>query len=238
MNALNEIYSGFNSLLVGLRITLGQFFKPGVTVHYPRQTLKIPRRYRGHIELVANPETGKPLCFACKLCERACPSDCISLEGVKLEGDKRKTVASYQLDFTKCSLCGSCVEVCRDGAIRFSRDYNLAGVAKEAFCMDLVQRLREQLAAATPEAPSPKRQAQPEIPHPRFSPALARARNDAPPAAVPGPAATVAAARMTPAFGAGSMDALLPRLGPPATGRAALPDAHCVGAKQGEGSIP
>jgi NADH-quinone oxidoreductase subunit I len=109
MNALREIYGGFKSLLIGMRITLGQFFRPTVTVRYPHQSLKMPPRYRGHIELVGNPETGKPLCFVCKLCERACPSDCINVEGAKLEGDKRKSVTSYKLDFTKCSLCGSCV---------------------------------------------------------------------------------------------------------------------------------
>ena len=110
--ALLELYGGFMSLLTGMRITLGQFFKPIITVQYPHQTLKMPARFRGHIELVLDPETGKPLCTACKLCERACPSDCILVDGAKLEGQKKKSVTEYKLDFTKCSLCGSCVEAC------------------------------------------------------------------------------------------------------------------------------
>ncbi|HVV70740.1 MAG TPA: 4Fe-4S binding protein, partial [Verrucomicrobiae bacterium] len=130
--------------LIGMRITIGEFFKPTVTVRYPHETLKIPPRFRGHIELVCDPETGKPKCFVCKLCEKACPSDCITVEGIKPEGARRKTVTSYRLDFTKCSLCGSCVEACRDGAIRFSRDYNLAGLSKEEFVMDLFQRLESE----------------------------------------------------------------------------------------------
>ena len=141
-NALSEIYGGLKSLFIGMRITIGQFFKPTVTVQYPHQTLKIPARFRGHIELVRDEQTGKPKCFVCKLCEKACPSDCITIEGIKPEGAKRKTVTSYRLDFTKCSLCGSCVEACRDGAIRFSRDYNLAGLSKDEFIMDLFQRLQ------------------------------------------------------------------------------------------------
>lgn len=140
-NALKEILGGAKSLLIGMRITIGQFFKPTITVHYPHETLKIPRRFRGHIELVLDPETGRAKCYACKLCERACPSDCISVEGVKLEGAKKKSVSHYVLDFTKCSLCGSCVEACRDNAIRFSRDYNLASVNKDEFVMDLFKRL-------------------------------------------------------------------------------------------------
>jgi NADH-quinone oxidoreductase subunit I len=156
MNALKEIYSGFKSLLIGMRITLGQFFKPAVTMQYPHQSLKMSPRYRGHIELVGNPETGKPRCIVCKLCEKACPSDCISLEGVKLEGDRRKSVTSYKLDFTKCSLCGSCIEVCHDGAIRFSRDYNLAGLSKEEFLIDLVARFQAQQAEGKAQIGNPK----------------------------------------------------------------------------------
>jgi len=143
-NALTEIYGGLKSLFIGMQITIREFFKPTVTVQYPHQTLKIPPRFRGHIELVRDSATGKPKCFVCKLCEKACPSDCITVEGIKPEGAKRKTVTMYRLDFTKCSLCGSCVEACRDGAIRFSRDYNLAGLSKEEFIMDLFQKLQSE----------------------------------------------------------------------------------------------
>ena len=154
-NAFKEIIGGFWSLVTGMRITLKEFFKPTITVHYPHQTLKISPRFRGHIELVRDPETGKAKCFACKLCERACPSDCITVEGAKLEGAKKKSVTAYRLDFTKCSLCGSCVEACRDGAIRFSRDYNLASLDKDDFVMDLFKRL-EQEARENPEDRDPK----------------------------------------------------------------------------------
>lgn len=139
--SLRDLGRGLWSLLSGMRVTLGQFFKPTVTVHYPHQALTMPPRFRGHIELVRDPETGKAICYACKLCERACPSDCITVEGVKLEGDKKKSVTEYRLDFTKCSLCGACVEACKSNAIRFSHEYNLAGRSKEQFIMDLFKRL-------------------------------------------------------------------------------------------------
>ena len=151
-NIFSEVCSGLKSLFIGLKITIGEFFKPTVTVRYPYETLKVPPRFRGHIELVRDAATGQPKCFVCKLCEKACPSDCITVEGVKPEGARRKTVTSYRLDFTKCSLCGSCVEACRDGAIRFSREYNLAGTSKEDFIMDLFQRLEAQRAADEPVA--------------------------------------------------------------------------------------
>ena len=150
--SFKEVVTGFNSLVTGMRITLGQFFQPTVTVHYPHESLKMPARFRGHIELVRDPDTGKAVCYACKLCERACPSDCITVDGAKLDGAKKKSVTQYILDFTKCSLCGSCVEACRDSAIRFSREYNLASTNKEDYIMDLFKRLEnESLEAARTE---------------------------------------------------------------------------------------
>jgi NADH-quinone oxidoreductase subunit I len=141
---LQETTRGFHSLLTGLRITLGQFFKPTVTLHYPHEALKMPARFRGHIELVRDPETGKALCFACKLCERSCPTDCIKVEGAKLNGEKRKSVTEFRLDFSKCSLCGSCVEACKSSAIRFSKNYNQTCTSKEALVMDLFARLEQE----------------------------------------------------------------------------------------------
>lgn len=138
--AIRELFTGFASLLTGMRLTLQQFFKPQVTVHYPHETLPMPKRYRGHVILVRDPETGKSLCIACKSCEKACPSDCIVVEGVKREGEKRKSVTDFRLDFSKCSLCGSCVEVCPADALEFSKAYNLASTSKEAFVqIDLVK---------------------------------------------------------------------------------------------------
>jgi NADH-quinone oxidoreductase subunit I len=144
-NALKEIVTGFNSLLVGMRITLQQFFKPNVTVQYPHQSLKMPKRYRGHITFVRDPDTGNSLCIACKSCEKACPSDCIVVDGIKREGEKKKSVTDFKLDFTKCSLCGSCVEVCPVDALEFSRQYNLASTSKDSFRqIDLVKEIEEE----------------------------------------------------------------------------------------------
>ena len=137
-----DLFTGLWSLFVGLGITFKEFFKPVVTVPYPYETLKVPERFRGHIELIAG-EDGKPNCVVCMACERACPSGCISLEGEKKEGEKKKSLSRYDLDFTKCSLCGSCVEACNFNALEFSKEYNLASTRKEDFHFNLLQRLLE-----------------------------------------------------------------------------------------------
>ncbi|HPA18064.1 MAG TPA: NADH-quinone oxidoreductase subunit I [Verrucomicrobiae bacterium] len=143
-NLIKDSVSGFKTLVVGMRLTIDQFFRRPVTVHYPREALKMPERYRGHIELVRDPETGNSLCIACKSCEKACPSDCIFVEGIKREGEKRKSPTEFSLDFTKCSLCGSCVEVCPTDALRFTKEYNLASTERSAYLYDLLRRLEGQ----------------------------------------------------------------------------------------------
>ena len=138
----SEIFSGLWSLILGLSVTFVEFFKPTVTVQYPYQTLKMTERYRGHIELIAN-EEGKPNCISCMMCQRTCPSGCISLVGEKVEGEKKKVLTKYVLDFTKCSLCGSCVESCNFNAIEYSKEYNLASTRREDFIFDLLKRLED-----------------------------------------------------------------------------------------------
>lgn len=138
---LREIISGTWSLFVGLGITIRYFFQPVVTVQYPYQTLPMTPCFRGHIELTKDEETGATKCIVCGMCQKACPSNCITVNGEKREGVKGKVLTEYILDFTKCSLCGLCVESCPTAAITFSKDYNLAGVRKEAYIFDLKKRL-------------------------------------------------------------------------------------------------
>ncbi|GBE12052.1 NADH-quinone oxidoreductase subunit I [bacterium BMS3Bbin14] len=140
----NDIFGGTKSLLVGLGITAREFFKPVVTEQYPWEVPVMTPRFRGHIELVKNAETGKPNCVVCGMCMRSCPSGCITLAGKKPEGEKKKVLTQYELDFTKCSLCGSCIESCNFNAIQFSKDYNLASTRKEDYLFDLLKRLEEQ----------------------------------------------------------------------------------------------
>lgn len=140
----SEIFSGFYSLIVGLGITIKAFFQPVVTLQYPRESVKMPPRFRGHIELVRDPETGESKCIVCGMCQKNCPTGCISVAGEKPEGSKKKVLTKYNLNFTTCSLCGICVESCKPGAITFSKDYNLAGPSKKAYYFDLLKRLKEQ----------------------------------------------------------------------------------------------
>jgi NADH-quinone oxidoreductase subunit I len=198
--ALRETYDGFKSLLTGMRITAREASRPIITVQYPHETLKMPERFRGHVQLILDPATGKSRCTACGLCVRACPSDCLEVDGAKREGEKKKSVTEYRLDFTKCSLCGSCVESCPSDAIEYSKDYNVVSRNREDFArMDLVKKLEAEArewARTHPAAPAPVVGA---VPAPTASPAPAAARTPpAAPAPAPAPASAPASTPASP----------------------------------------
>ncbi len=137
------LFTGAKSLLIGLGVTLRALLSPAVTVHYPRQKIAITPNFRGHTVLVKDPETGSHRCIVCMMCDRDCPSNCITVVGEKREGEKGKTLTAYHLDFTRCSLCGICVEVCPTKALGFSNEYELAGFTREEYHYNLLERLEE-----------------------------------------------------------------------------------------------
>ncbi|MDO7787207.1 NuoI/complex I 23 kDa subunit family protein [Desulforamulus aquiferis] len=104
-------------LLKGLRITLGWFFKPKVTVQYPEQRCPIPDRFYGR------PEFDYDKCIACNQCVLACPNKVIKLGTETV--DKKKVVTEYNFDQQYCLFCGLCEESCPKDAIKFSKDFEL-----------------------------------------------------------------------------------------------------------------
>ena len=83
VSAVGEALAGLKSMVVGLRVTGTNFFRPRETVHYPRQ--EVPRdaleSFRGHIELVGSDEDpSRSRCVGCGLCMELCPSHCIVVE--------------------------------------------------------------------------------------------------------------------------------------------------------------
>lgn len=114
-----SVWLGVYTVLVGMRLTLIHLFKRNVTVQYPDERYPIPDNARNRIYVDMD------LCDACNRCARACPVDCITVEGIRAipgeaklsNGDKRNQwVANYQIDFAKCCFCGLCIEPCPSNA--------------------------------------------------------------------------------------------------------------------------
>ncbi|MEW6265685.1 MAG: NADH-quinone oxidoreductase subunit I [Thermodesulfobacteriota bacterium] len=136
----HNIVAGAWSLIAGMGVTIRYFFKPPVTVEYPRHRLSLPEAYRGHIELVTFPETGGHGCVACGECARVCPSKVIKVQGEKEGASSHNRARFYFIDFSRCSLCGLCVENCPQQAIKFSREYEQAGEGRYYAVIDLIAR--------------------------------------------------------------------------------------------------
>ncbi|MBE0618024.1 MAG: NADH-quinone oxidoreductase subunit I [Proteobacteria bacterium] len=147
INYFKEILGGLWTLLVGMKLTAKYAFAPTVTCHYPFETLPISPNFRGHTDLVIDPQTAGAKCIVCMMCQNTCPSQCITVAGEKPEGSKKKVLTKYHLDFTKCSLCGNCVEVCPTSALEYSQEYQLAGFSRHDFHFDLLARLRDRVNA-------------------------------------------------------------------------------------------
>jgi len=145
MTSVADIVKGAISLVSGMCVTTKAFFSPVVTVQYPRETVNISPRFRGHTKLVADEEKPeRTKCIVCGMCERNCPSKSIKrVSGEKMEGEKKKTATEYILNFTTCSQCGLCVETCPVGALAFSAEYNPASYCKEDFYYDLVKEFEK-----------------------------------------------------------------------------------------------
>ena len=88
---IRNIYRGVYTVLIGMRVTIRQFFEPNVTHQYPyehdfekkRNVREIPKGYRG--QLYNRTED----CIGCKKCEMICPVDCITIDATKLPKGER-----------------------------------------------------------------------------------------------------------------------------------------------------
>ena len=151
INYFKEILVGFWSLLAGMAVTIRYFTKPIVTVQYPREKIKMSPAYRGYPQLIIDPETQTHRCIACEMCARICPSQLITVEGIKFPGEKQKRATKYIHEHYYCSLCGLCTEVCPTSALEYSDEYRLAGFHREDAVLDhlVILQLR-QTAAGLP----------------------------------------------------------------------------------------
>ena len=107
-NVLKTLF--LSELLVGLSVTLRQFFRPKVTIQYPEEKTPQSPRFRG-LHALRRYANGQERCIACKLCEAVCPALAITIESEQRDDGSRRTTR-YDIDLTKCIFCGFCEESC------------------------------------------------------------------------------------------------------------------------------
>jgi NADH-quinone oxidoreductase subunit I len=144
MGFLNSFLQGTASLVTGMKVTIGHFFRKPVTTEYPRQRIEMSKAQRNAIVLIPRDELGGEShnCIACLQCEKICPSACIKIEGERPEGLSTKRPVSFDVNFALCSECGLCLDVCPTETLGWSRTYDDAGYTRE-FHHDLLGEWRE-----------------------------------------------------------------------------------------------
>lgn len=124
---VREIVDGVQSTTTGLGMTARFIWenvtdKEGeanaMTLDYPVHPANIPEGYRGHLF------NDVDRCTLCKSCSRACPIDCITMEGELNENSKFR-VSRYDIDLSKCIYCGLCVQACPTDCLTMTKGYEL-----------------------------------------------------------------------------------------------------------------
>lgn len=128
VHALKKSFITLKSILTGMRVTMRHLFQPSVTIQYPDVRDELPETARS--KLYVNIDD----CIGCKLCERACPVNCIEIETVQATSDvdlgktstgnpKRFWVTNFEIDMSKCMYCDLCVPPCPTDCITMVPEY-------------------------------------------------------------------------------------------------------------------
>ncbi len=118
----------------GMRITMRNFFRKPVTVHYPTTVRPTTDRFRGLLALTYDKETGEENCIGCRLCEFICPPAVIKVEMLKAE--KRNYAKTFILELYACEFCELCVQVCPTDAIIMMKSFDMSTSDRREMLLD------------------------------------------------------------------------------------------------------
>jgi NADH-quinone oxidoreductase subunit I len=126
-----DVWEGFWTVLVGMKITWRHLFTQKVTLNYPEEKWQLPPKSR--MRLFMKYED----CIGCGQCARACPVDCIYIKT-----DKRPATAPaiwaadgtpikldtklFDIDMSLCCYCNLCTYPCPTNCIYMTPEYEFA----------------------------------------------------------------------------------------------------------------
>jgi NADH-quinone oxidoreductase subunit I len=148
-----------------------------------------PERYRTSFALVHN-EDGDEACIGCKMCEKICPSQIITVvpggRGQSpISGKMRGTAKEFTLDLNACIHCELCVQVCPEDAILMLHAPDEPGYSREAVFLSMAKLYANEplakswgtgerlVAMQEPGGPKPAKAAKPAAAAPAAAPTTA-----------------------------------------------------------------
>lgn len=128
VQSIKRSWSTFKSIFTGMGVTMRHLLQPSVTIQYPDERDIIPEGARSRLYVNIDD------CIGCKLCERACPVNCIDIETVQATSDvdlgktstgnpKRFWLTQFDIDMSKCMYCDLCVVPCPTECIYMVPEY-------------------------------------------------------------------------------------------------------------------
>jgi NADH-quinone oxidoreductase subunit I len=128
---LKDVWEGFWTVLVGMRITWRHLFTRKVTLHYPEEKWVLPPRSR--MRLFMKYED----CIGCGQCARACPVQCIYIKAEKRDPKAPAIFAAngqgikldvhvFDIDMSLCCYCNLCTYPCPTDCIYMTPEYEFA----------------------------------------------------------------------------------------------------------------
>jgi NADH-quinone oxidoreductase subunit I len=124
----------------GLKVTLSTMMRKPVTAQYPisSKRLDIEKRFMGFPALLWDDSNNEPYCTGCMVCVRECPTQCMSAtmtDNEKFAEEKstrKKIIDSFEINLSRCIVCGICVDVCNFDAIEMSHEHELSKFQRNA----------------------------------------------------------------------------------------------------------
>lgn len=117
---------------------LGSIGKKPVTHMYPVVPREWEERTRGSVSIDGDN------CIACGMCERACPTNAISID--KAEG-------KWTIQRMQCIQCSACVDCCPKKCLTMENQYTIPDVVKVVDTFDIPKKAPKKAPAADKAAP-------------------------------------------------------------------------------------
>ena len=126
-----DVWEGFWTVLVGMKITWRHLFTQKVTLQYPEEKWQLPPKSRMRLFMAYED------CIGCGQCARACPVQCIYIKADKRDpkatpifaanGQPIKLdVSVFDIDMSLCCYCNLCTYPCPTNCIYMTPEYEFA----------------------------------------------------------------------------------------------------------------
>ena len=126
-----DVWEGFWTVLVGMKITWRHLFTQKVTLQYPEEKWQLPPKSR--MRLFMKYED----CIGCGQCARACPVQCIYIKADKRDPKATPIFAAngqpikldvtvFDIDMSLCCYCNLCTYPCPTNCIYMTPEYEFA----------------------------------------------------------------------------------------------------------------